>query len=555
MVKAVWQFLSKETKGVHEAAYLLAAFTFLSQLLGLLRDRLFAATFGAGSELDVYYSAFRVPDLIFTTVASLVSVSVLVPFLIRLRESGEADVDRKLMDSIFAVFVFGMGFIISLAWILMPKLLSITAPGITDPHLLPMARVLLLSPFILGLSNLCGSMTQAKRRFIAYAMSPVLYNLGIIVGVVFFYREFGLYGLAYGVVLGSSLHLLIQLPSVLRYGVLPRMRNISWKLVREVFELSLPRTLTLGMNHLVMIALVSVASLMTVGSISVFTFASNLQSVPLALIGVSYSLAAFPLLAELYSKGKKEEFIEHVISPMKQVLFWSIPITVMFIVLRAQIVRTILGTGAFDWNDTRLTAAVCAIFVVSICAQNISLLLTRAYYASGFTRKPFFFALWGAIVAFLIVIFGGFITHSGMAWYFIESLFRVSGLEGTEVLILPIAFSLGAITQAFMLWKSFSREHKGFSMNFERPIFQSLGASVIGGFVTYQVLDILDDFLDLSTTLGVFLQGFVSGIAGIIVIASLLYSLQNNEIMIVLRTIRSKIWKAKPIAEDVHEVV
>ncbi len=351
MVSYVLSFLSKETKGVHQAAYLLAFFTLMSQFLGLVRDRLLAAIFGAGSALDVYYAAFRIPDLIFVTVSSVVSVSVLVPFLIRMKENGPEE-DRKFLDSIFTVFLMVIVFIIVLVCIFMPQLTKIAVPGISDPLLVPLARLLLLSPLILGLSNLLGSITQAKERFLAYALSPILYNFGIVLGIVWFYPIYGLYGLVYGVLVGSFLHLLIQVPGVFRERMLPRITiKISWGLIKDVFALSVPRTLTLASNHLVMLMLIAGASLMTAGSISIFTFAYNLQSVPMGLIGVSYSLAAFPMLSRLWSEGKKHAFVQEILQPLLHVLFCSIPVTVLFVVLRAQMVRTVLGSGAFDWND------------------------------------------------------------------------------------------------------------------------------------------------------------------------------------------------------------
>ncbi len=555
MVRYILNFLSKETKGVHQAAYLLAFFTLMSQLLGLVRDRLLASEFGAGQSLDVYYAAFRIPDLIFITVSSLVSVSVLVPFLIRLKESKGKE-EQVFLNSVCTIFFITIVLVISVAYIFMPELLRIIVPGITDPALVPLARVLLLSPLILGISNICGSIIQARERFLAYALSPVLYNAGIVFGIIYLVPKYGLFGLAYGVITGSLLHVAIQLPSLFKEKAIPRLTfNISWPLMREVWSLSIPRTLTLASNHMVMVLLVALASFMTVGSISVFTFAFNLQSVPMGIIGVSYSLAAFPMLSRLFCEGKKEAFVREVLQPLSHVLFWSIPITVLFIVLRAQMVRTILGAGEFNWNDTRLTAAACALFVISVCAQNVALLLIRAHYARGNTQKPFLYAMYGALASIVVLVVGYLYLSNTYIWYFIESLFRVGGLRGTEVLLLPIAFSVGAILQSLLLWRSFEKEYKGFSNSLFRPICQSIGASFIGGYVSYIMLGILDNYFNLETTVGIFMQGFIAGIVGIIVMALILLLLGNQEIRVVLKTLHSKVWKAKPIAESTPEIV
>jgi len=222
-----------------------------------------------------------------------------------------------------------------------------------------------------------------------YASAPVLYNVGIIAGIVFLMPRFGIEGVAYGVIIGALLHLLIQVPVVIKHGLFPRfLLKLDWMEIKDVVLLSLPRTITLSATHLTLIVLVAIASLMDEGSIAIFNFSFNLQSVPLAIIGVSYSVAAFPTLARFFSNGQREKFAEHIIAATRHIIFWSTPAIVLFIVLRAQIVRTILGSGEFDWSDTRLTAAALAVFVVSILAQALQLLFVRAYYAAGRTMVP-----------------------------------------------------------------------------------------------------------------------------------------------------------------------
>src|SRR3972149_427019 len=110
-----------------------------------------------------------------------------------------------------------------------------------------------------------------------------------------------------------------------------------------------------------------------------------MQSVPLAIVGVSYSTALFPTISRLFSEGNRQKFVSEMIIAARHIVFWSIPITVLFIILRAQIVRTILGAGEFSWSNTRLAAAALAIFSISVLAQSLSLLFVRAYYASGRT--------------------------------------------------------------------------------------------------------------------------------------------------------------------------
>jgi putative peptidoglycan lipid II flippase len=274
MVKKFFEMVGKEIVGLHEAAYLLAFFAFLSQILALVRDKLLAYNFGAGHILDIYYSAFRIPDLIFVSVASIVSASVLVPFFID-RFNNDGDRGRRFIDSIFSAFFFGIVAVSIATYFLIPSLTSILFPGFANSEFLPdlilYSRILLLSPIFLGLSNFLSSITQMHKRFLIYALSPVLYNIGIIFGIVFLYPVIGISGLIWGVVIGAFLHMAIQIPFIIHKDTFPSLRlNFNWNDIKKVILISLPRTLTLSSNQLASFFLVSLASYMSGGTISVF---------------------------------------------------------------------------------------------------------------------------------------------------------------------------------------------------------------------------------------------------------------------------------------------
>src|SRR3989344_6097843 len=349
MVKNILNFLNREITGLHQAAYLLGFFAICSQVLALFRDRMLASQFGAGDTLDLYYSAFRIPDILFATVASIVSISVLIPFLIERFEKGEAEA-KEFVDNVFSFFFCFMLFAGLLSFILAPHILKILFPafalGQDFPSLVVLTRILLLSPVFLGFSNLLASITQIHRRFFIYAISPVFYNIGIIFGIVFFYPVFGLAGLGIGVALGAFFHFAIQIPFIVSQKMFPKFRfPIRWSFIKKIIFTSLPRTVTVSSNELAELFLVSFASFFIAGSVSVFNFSFNLQSVQFSIIGISYSLAAFPTLTRLFSSGDHDEFLRHMINSARHIIFWSVPVSVLFIVLRAQIVRTILGAG------------------------------------------------------------------------------------------------------------------------------------------------------------------------------------------------------------------
>ncbi|HEY4504088.1 MAG TPA: lipid II flippase MurJ [Candidatus Paceibacterota bacterium] len=555
MVKRILSFFSKEIIGLHEAAYLLALFAFFSQILALARDKLLAYTFGASHILDIYYSAFRIPDLIFVSIASIVSASVLVPFFLD-KVNVSISSGKRFIDNVFSVFFLVIIIVSIVVFFFVEPLIKILLPGFVNdvsfPELVIATRILLLSPIFLGMSNLFSSITQMYRRFLVYALSPLVYNLGIIVGIILFYPIFGLYGLIWGVVLGAFFHMFIQIPFICMKDMFPRLRlNIDWSSVKGIFLISLPRTLALSSNQLASFFLIALASLMSGGSISIFTLALNLQSVPLTIIGVSYSSAIFPTLSKLFIEKERDGFLVKMIESAKHIIFWSIPVTVLFVVLRAQIVRVIYGAGQFDWADTRLTAAALALFIVSVVGQSLILLFIRAYYAEGKTMKPLMISIFSSVA---MVILGYALTKLYYAFpifaFFLEDLLKVSGEPGTSVLVLPLAYSLGVFLNTYLLWHVFEKDYSGFTKPVITVLFQSFFSSVIMGYVTFVSLRFFNIFFTLEKTWGVFLQGFCAGIVGIIVGIIVLIILKNREIREVWATLHHKIWQAKIVVPD-----
>lgn len=547
MIKRILFFLTKEISGLHQAAYILGFFTLTSQLLGLVRDRLLAFMFGAGRTVDIYYAAFKIPDLVLVVAGSIVSISVLVPFLTG-KLSKDHETAEKFIDAVFTVFFVAVVVICAGLFFALPTLVPMVFPGIEDPalqsDLVLLARIFLLSPIILGISNIFASIVQVYKRFLIYAISPLLYNLGIIIGIVLLYPLFGVTGLGLGVVVGVIMHAGIQIPFIIKKGFMPRWRILSdtssvWKLVRT----SLPRTFTLSTNKLAILFLISVASLLAPGSIAIFNFSFNLQSVPMAIVGASYSLAAFPSLSKLFHDSDIKGFMRQIQTAVRHVLFWSLPTLVLFIVLRAQIVRVILGTGEFGWVATRLTAAALALFAVSVAAQSLVLVFVRAFYAADDTKTP----LLTNVIGGLLIIGGAYgftalFQQANFFKFFIESLLRVEDVPGTAVLMLPLAYSVGSIINAGLLWYLFQRSFGAFDTSLIRSLGQSTAGAIVTGFVAYQGLVLFGGWLDLTTTVGVFLQGILAGFAGIAAGALTLWLLGNSEMEEIWRSVRKRYW-------------
>ena len=374
-----------------------------------------------------------------------------------------------------------------------------------------------------------------NRRFFIYALAPIFYNFAIIFGITILYPIFGMNGIVMGVVGGAVLHFAIQIPYVSSLKQLPRF-TLKWDMKRllNILATSIPRTLTLSASQFELIFITSYATLLTAGSISIFSLATNLQSVPFAIVGVSYTLAAFPLLSFCYVNGKKKEFVEHVQVATRHILFWSLPITALFIVLRAQIVRVVLGAGSFNWNDTRLTAAAVALFVVSLSAQGLELLFIRAYYAAGRTIKPLFINIFSSILTITLpyIFLQMFSTNPSFAAT-IEKLFRVVGIPGTEVLMLPLGYMLGTLVNGLVFWIVFEIDFgKGeFTKNVSRTLWQSFESATIAGFLAYLALNLSEPLIDQTKVLSVFFHGLIGGLVGIVSWAGVLFLLKNEEVI------------------------
>lgn len=520
MVTRVLNLFYREIRGLHQAAYILALFALASQVLAIVRDRILAHQFGAGSELDVYYAAFRIPDLLFVLFASVLSVYVLLPFVTKAQTKSD-EAAQSVLSQMFSLFLVGYTAIATITFIMAPYFANFIFPGFSpaaQTEAVLLLRILLMQPLLLGISSLLGVVTQMGHRFIIYALSPLLYNIGIIIGAAFLYPVFGIAGLAYGVVLGAFLHCVIQIPLVTTSDLRFRFtRAIDFKTIRAIAKVAIPRAITLSLNQIMLLVLVTMATTMTVGSVAVLQFAFNLQSVPLAIIGMSYSVAAFPTLVSLLADKKQNEFNNYVLTALRHVIFWSTPVVVLVIVLRAQLVRVILGSGSFDWADTRLTAAALAIFVVSLLAQSILLLIVRAFYAGGYTRLPLIVTLVGTIFsgAFAYGLYAWF-QHSPTAQVFFTSLFRLENVVGSEVLMLPLGYALGVIIEV-VLMLLFAGRTFGIKLHtLSKPFAVAVAASLTGGLFAYATLLFIVEGVNQETFVGILIQGCVAGFFGLV---------------------------------------
>jgi putative peptidoglycan lipid II flippase len=538
MVNRVVQFITRGVEGLHTAAYIVAALTFGSQVLALLRDRVFATVIGPGETLDYYYAAFKLPDFYFALFASLFSAYVLLPLLAK--EGGE-NAMRRVLGQACVSFLILMGIAAFLTWAFADEVAHLLFPEFmardTAPEFLTLFSLMLVQPIILGLSGVLSSATQLRKQFFAFSLSPILYNVGIVAGA-FLVPTLGSVALAYGVLCGTLLSLLLQVSVLFASNTLPIPSLPSKEFIRHLSIHAIPRALALSFSTLTILVLTIYASTFVSGSVTLFSFASNVGGVPLTLVGAAYSVAAFPTLAALYAGNHREEFVRRITDAMRHIFLWSSLATVLFIVLRAHIVRIIFGTGLFGWDETRLTAALLALFVASLVAQGVLMLLSRGYYAQGKTYLPFIFQGIGFLSAILCAYFGvGAYLHSPWIAMHVAELFRIGGVPHTEIVMLALAFSIGQLVAAVVAFLHFSFLFRGFIFPSLRALLQSLLAATVAGFATYGYLALLGGAFPLDSLFAVIFQGASAGVIGTAVFFSLLFIFKNREADEVRRTV------------------
>lgn len=453
-----------QTKTVNSAAFVLAITSFVSAFLGFFRDRMLAGKFGAGNELDIYYTAFRIPDFVnMVLIIGAISAAIIPVFsqyLIRSKEES-----FKFLSNLTNVFLFFLIIITFILIIFSSQILSIIAPGFgaeKKEMTLLLTRIMFLSPILLGISNIFSSVLRVFQRFLITSLAPILYNLGIIFGIFFFVPLMGLQGLAWGVVLGAALHFLIQLPTLFKLGFkLEKTFSLKEPGFKEVLKLAVPRSIGLATVQINLIIITAFASTLAAGSIAVFNLAENLSRPLYTFIAVSLSTAAFPAMSLAFSKKDKDKFNRLFSLTFNKILFLTLPLGLLLFLFRNFAVKIILQSGKFSLIDANLVAACFGLFGLGIFAEGLVLLLAKSFYAVHDTKTPTLLSIGDAIFTLILAwLFVRLLSYPNFFQYYFVNLLGVANIQGLQVLALPLAISLSATIQFLALSLLFLRKRK-----------------------------------------------------------------------------------------------
>lgn len=517
---------SRKQANILSAATVIMVAVAMSRLLGLFRDRLLAGTFFGGREwqLDVYFAAFRIPDMIFQLLVLGALSAAFIPVFSRYLEKKEKEA-YYLSSSVINFLLIFFILLSTLVFIFAEPLVRIIAPAF-DPVemslMVNLTRIMLLAQLFFCFSNFLTGVIQSHQRFLVPALSPVAYNLGIIFGIVVLSRWLGIYGPTVGVVLGAFLHLIIQLPLALKLGF--RYSFVfDWHHpgVRQVARLMLPRTLALAVNQIELTVAVFLATSLAAGSLSIFYFAQHLMNLPIGLFGITIGQAALPTLSRESREEGFEKFKKTFLSSFNQILYLALPASAILLVLRIPAVRIVFGAASFPWRATLLTSRVLAIFSISIFAQAVIQLLVRGFYALHDTRTPF----WIGALAVL--------TNVSLSFLFI---FRLN----LGILGLAWATTLASFLQLGLLLIFLNRAIGGFNKKefFIPPIKMGV-ATILTAVALWVPMRFLDKFiLDTTRTINLVILTIIATLSGMMVYFLLSYVLKIAELKLFVSLVK-----------------
>lgn len=414
------------------AALILTFASVLSYILGMVRDIIFAGYYGAGLATDAYNASFLIPDAIFNFfVAGALTAAFIPVFSGYLNsENPQQREEAQILASSFLVISSLVVIIVAIpAFIFMPQIISwyfFDADSQKITLTIEMSRILLLSPLLFAISNTLGNILISQKRFVSYSLAPLFYNLGIIAGIFFLSKSFGIYAAAWGAVFGILLHLITRLAELIYSGFsFSSTLNIFHPGLRKIFFLMIPKTIGLMSWQVSLWSINFFGNLyLENGAVSAFYYARNLQSFPVSIFGIALATAVFPYLSDHASADRKEIFTHQFDKSLRQILFLTLPAGLAIFILAKPIITVVYGRGEFDSSDINLTADVLALFALSIPLESVVHLVARAYYAHKNTIIPVI----GSLILMLSVVLGSYIFSSTLGAVAFSLFFTVGCL-------------------------------------------------------------------------------------------------------------------------------
>ena len=447
-----------------QGAAILSALIFGSYLVGLLRDRIFARTFGAGAELDAYNAAFVLPELLLDVLVEAGLAAPFIPIFMRLRAGSSDPGDaNRFARTILTGAVGVMGGAALVMFVFADATTALIAPGFSGDQrdlYVDLFRVMLVTPILFAASLTLGQVLLAEQRFFWYGIAPLLYNGGIIVGTLLFADSLGIYGPAIGAVIGAVLHLISRFVGLrgssfrARFEWVPRTASVG-----EFIRLMIPKMISHPVEPITFLFFTNVASGLAAGSVTVISYANNFRSVPVSLVGVAFALAVFPALSTAHATGDRSRFLRLLGSNLTSIALITTLAAVALIVVGERAVRVLLGGGAFGPDDVARTAAVLGAFAFSVPFESVSHLLSRAIYATRHTLLQVVASLGGLGVTVLATL---------------------ALLPGLGIIAIPLGYGIGQAVKVVLLGMALAIRMRSFDASSAPGVPGGAGAEAAG---------------------------------------------------------------------------
>lgn len=438
------------------AGMIVAGAYFVSRILGYVRVVVITNEFGASAQLDAYFAAFRVPDTIFQLVAAGAFGSSMVPVLAGIFAKGEDERGWRVVSTVINLMLIVLATLATIVAVFAPQIVPLITPGfdaVNTELTIRLTRILLMSPVLLALAAVASSSLNVRGRFASAAVAPSLYNISIILGALLLGPALGVEGLAVGVVIGSLLHLAIQIRPLIRERFRLTLKiDLSDPAVRQILTLMVPRAIGLGANQIVFMVATMLATGVGVGAVTSYNVAMTLLQIPLGTISFPMSLVLMPTLSRAAALGSTKEWAQLLVRSMRLIAWIMFFITALGIVLRRQGVRLLFEPGLNE-QAISLTADTLSFMLLGLTGLSLVIILARAFYSGQDTRTPVFTAFIDLVVAISVgVALVGSMGLSGIALGLAAGAWAEAIMLGLLLWRRMPAMGLGSVIRPLLLF-------------------------------------------------------------------------------------------------------
>lgn len=488
LLKNIKDFIFAKQKSIFSSAVLLSLMIVLTSLTGFLRYRILAGYFNK-EELDIFFASFRIPDIIFEILVTGALTSTFIPIYVKYKENKKELTEN--VSSIINLIFLALTIFVVVVSLFLDKIIPVLTPGydvMKTEKIINLSRMLLLGQlpfFVLG--NFLTGIGQANKIFFLSALAPIVYNLTIILTIIFLYPTLFLLAPVWGIIIGAFFLFVIQLPLLFNSGFTYQFILKKTEGLKEFIKLVVPRTFTVIVAQIDATIDLALATLLGSGAYTVFYLAQHLQFLPVSMIGIAFAQASLPYLAEIFQQKKIEEFKKIISDSILNLFYLTIPISFFFIFARTPLVRLFFGGQKFDWEATVLTAITLSYFSLSLPFHGIYYFLIRCFYSMHDSRTPFYISVFSITINIVL----------SLLFIFIFQL---------PVWSLALSFSISIIVNSSLLFIIISSRLRGLGL---KSIFVEIGkmffSAFLAAFVSYFSMKLLDGLIfDTTRTVNVF---------------------------------------------------